>query len=273
MGDSDSQPLMLMLYDTLRKNFGLGSNDLFQMEMPARLLEQGNYQYEGSDTINAQQIKPPSVAETEFRLADGMLNLSNLVGGPNGSKLSEAYREVLFGLAPSNHETAKELANLVPDQQHIFKWLYEEVQNFDPPSQDLLSMIPDDAALPKKPSQPTEKVSEHTKKLRDPTRTPKIPRIDLYQKLLDLYESERFRWAQFKNDAWPAPNAKQEAWNAYDSKFMTQPLLRSGSLNLLTLMFQDCSPTTLLWLMRSSKRSGWYYLFVDSVRFSCDTTT
>lgn len=215
---TDSEPLMLRLYDTLRKNFGLGSNDLFQMEMPARLLEQGNYQYSGSDTLNAQQIKPPSVAEAEFRLSDGMLSLSNLVGGPNGSKISEAYREVLFSLIPSNQQTATELAKLVPDQQNIFKWLYEEVQNFDPPTQDLLSMIPADKDLPQKPDKPDQKLSDNTKKLRDSAQTPKIPRIDLYQKLLDIYESERFRWAQYKNDAWPAPDASQDKWNAYDSK-------------------------------------------------------
>jgi hypothetical protein len=54
---------------------------------PARLLEQGNYQYAGSDTINAQQVKPPAVAEAEFRLADDMYDLSNLVGGANGTKV------------------------------------------------------------------------------------------------------------------------------------------------------------------------------------------
>lgn len=53
---------------------------------PARLLDKGTYEYTGSDTIDAQQIKPQTVAEAEFRLSDDMYPLSNLMGGPNGSK-------------------------------------------------------------------------------------------------------------------------------------------------------------------------------------------
>jgi hypothetical protein len=210
---------MVQLYDTLRSTFGAGANDLFHMEMPARLLEMGNYHYDGSDKLNAQQLKPPSVAEAEFRLADGMLNLSGLVGGPNGSKLSESYQQVLFGLAPANVQTSAELDKLSPDQQKIFDWLYEEVDNFDPPTSDLLSMIPDDdESLPKKPDRiEDKKLSDHTKKLRDPKQTPKIPRIDLYQKLLDVYEAERFRWATFKTDARPAQDADLSKWATYDS--------------------------------------------------------
>ncbi|KAH6874038.1 hypothetical protein B0T10DRAFT_415823 [Thelonectria olida] len=98
-----SSNLMAKLYDALHETFGNDDNSLFQMEMPARLLEMGNYNYNGSGGVNAQQVKPPAVAEAEFRLADGMLNLSNLVGGPNGNKLSENYDEVLFGLAPANY--------------------------------------------------------------------------------------------------------------------------------------------------------------------------
>ncbi|KAK4165476.1 hypothetical protein QBC43DRAFT_287644 [Cladorrhinum sp. PSN259] len=45
------------------------------MEMPAWLLEMGNFHYPGIDSLSSQQVKPPAVAETEFRLADGMLSL------------------------------------------------------------------------------------------------------------------------------------------------------------------------------------------------------
>ena len=216
---SDTDPLILKLYDALRTSFGLGNNDLFQMEMPARLLEMGNYHYPGSDSLHAQQLKPPAVAEAEFRLADGMLSLSNLVGGPNGSRMAESYHQILFGLAPANVSTSAELSKLVPDQQKIFDWLYEEVANFDPPASDLLSMIPDDKHLPPKPDKIREKnPSETMKKLRDVSQTPKIPRIDLYQKLLDVYEAERFRWAEYKNSARPKDDATTEMWNAYDSE-------------------------------------------------------
>ncbi|KAF5009324.1 hypothetical protein FDECE_4422, partial [Fusarium decemcellulare] len=128
----DSKSLMDQLYDQLKQTFGNDEGSLFQMEMPARVLEMGNYYYNGSDTINAQQVKPPAVAEAEFRLADGMLNISKLVGGPNGGKMSEQYNEVLFGLAPANVETSSALQSMAPDQQHILDWLYEEVPNIDP---------------------------------------------------------------------------------------------------------------------------------------------
>ncbi|KAK2593057.1 hypothetical protein QQS21_009265 [Conoideocrella luteorostrata] len=231
---STTDPLILHMYDKLRETFGLGDNDLFQMEMPARLLEMGNYFYEGSDGINAQQVKPPAVAEAEFRLANGMLNLSNLVGGPNGSKLSESYDEVLFGLAPANVQTGVEMDKLVPDQQKIFDWLYEEVQNFDPPASDLLSIIPADTNLPTKPDVIKEKnQSEYTKNLRDPSKTPKIPRMDLYEKLLDVYQAERFRWVQFKNDARPKKDDPQEKWNAYDRLLTTYAPVIDAKLEAL----------------------------------------
>ncbi|KAJ4202693.1 hypothetical protein NW759_015343 [Fusarium solani] len=219
---ADKGPLMDQLYDQLKQTFGNDEGSLFQMEMPTRVLEMGNYYYNGSDTINSQQVKPPAVAETEFRLADGMLDISKLVGGPNGGKLSEQYNEVLFSLAPANVETSSALQSMAPDQQHIMDWLYEEVPNIDPPASDLLSMIPDDLGLPKKPPVIEQKQpSEHVKALRDPLQTPKIPRIDLYQKLLDTYEAERFRWAQFKNDSRPDDNATQDRWNAYDRLLTT----------------------------------------------------
>ena len=215
---SKTGPLMAKLYDTLREVFGNDEGALFQMEMPARLLEMGDYHYDGSDSINSQQVKPPAVAEAEFRLVDGMLNVSNLVGGPNGSKLSESYDEVLSSLSPTNIETNAALND--PDQQKIHDWLYEEVPNFDPPASDLLSMIPDDSGFPKKPEVIAgKKQGADLKKLRDPSQTPKIPRIDLYQKLLDTYEAERFRWEQFRNDCRPRDDDGQEKWDAYDSKF------------------------------------------------------
>ncbi len=216
---SDTDPLILKLYDALRNTFGPGDKDLFQMEMPARLLEMGNYHYTGSDSVDAQQFKPPAVGEAEFRLADGMLNLSNLVGGPNGSRVAESYDQILSGLAPANAESSAELGTLVPDQQKIFDWLHEEVPNFDPPASDLLSMIPDDKHLPPKPNKIREtNPNPNIDKLRDSSQTPKISRIDLYQKLLDVYEAERLRWNEYKNSARPKDDDIQEKWNAYDSE-------------------------------------------------------
>lgn len=55
---------------------------------PARVLDKGTYDYAGSDTVNAQQIKPQTVVDAEFRLSDDMYTLSNMMGGPNGSRVS-----------------------------------------------------------------------------------------------------------------------------------------------------------------------------------------
>lgn len=46
-----------------------------------------DYVYEGSDTVNAQQVKPPHVQEAEFRLSNDMFDIANIVGGPNGAKV------------------------------------------------------------------------------------------------------------------------------------------------------------------------------------------
>lgn len=54
-------------------------------------------------------------------------------------------------LALANVETSSALQSMAPDQQHIMDWLCEEAPNIDPPASDLLSMIPDDLGLPKKP--------------------------------------------------------------------------------------------------------------------------
>ena len=81
------------------------STDIFQMEFvcqninrnigrltqhqPARLLEQGNFDYAGSDSLNAQQIKPPPVIDAEFRLANDMFALSNIFGGASGGQVCQ----------------------------------------------------------------------------------------------------------------------------------------------------------------------------------------
>lgn len=80
---------VVQIYEKLRDLFGNGQTDIFQMEFPARLLEQGNYDYVDSDSLNAQQIKPPAVMEAEFRLTDDMFSISNIVGGPNGGKVGK----------------------------------------------------------------------------------------------------------------------------------------------------------------------------------------
>ncbi|KLO94910.1 uncharacterized protein LW93_3603 [Fusarium fujikuroi] len=91
-------PLLINIYDALRGKFDAGDKTLFQMQVPTQPLQKSEFHYDGSDSNFAQMIKPVPVTEAEFRLTDGMLELSNIVGGPNGSKLSEKYDQVLSGL-------------------------------------------------------------------------------------------------------------------------------------------------------------------------------
>ena len=98
MATTTEQPLTAELYKQLQEVFSLTQNELFQMEAPARLVEMGNYHYDGSHSINHQHVNPPAAIEAEFRLVDGMLSLTNLVGGINRDKLSETYNELLFVL-------------------------------------------------------------------------------------------------------------------------------------------------------------------------------
>ncbi|KAF5546919.1 hypothetical protein FMEXI_5424 [Fusarium mexicanum] len=108
---STTHPLLANIYDALRHKFDAGDKTLFQMQVPTQPLQRSELHYDGSDSDSAQMIKPSSVAEAEFRLTDGMLELSNIVGGPNGSKLSETYDQVLSGLISADEEVSPDQAN------------------------------------------------------------------------------------------------------------------------------------------------------------------
>ncbi|KAI9801790.1 MAG: hypothetical protein M1825_003163 [Sarcosagium campestre] len=189
---SDTTPIRL-IYDQINSLFGNG---------PARLLEQGNYQYAGSDGIYAEHVKPPSVAEAEYRLSNDMFDISNIVGGANGAKVAtQSITHIIDG--GSDNEVALRL-----DQEKICAWLEEEVDNFEPPVSDLLSAIPDELGLrAKKPP----KIADDTPRMSsasDSKDAKNIARVDLYQKLFDAYNAERFRWIQLKNDARPKDFSK-----------------------------------------------------------------
>ncbi|KAF2821590.1 hypothetical protein CC86DRAFT_373444 [Ophiobolus disseminans] len=214
------------LYATLNGLYGTGENALFQLEMPARLLEKGNYDYKGSDTIDAQQVKPQTVVDAEFRLADDMYNLSRTVPGPNAMKVSTQYSSIINCLVPTVPEDGKHSKDLVNDQERIFDWLMEMVPDWTPPVTDILSDIPseysdakpakitgskiDDNVASLDISSDIMRASDLIKKeitgsnnLAKLAATKMVPRVDLYQKLLDAYEAERFRWADFKRKSRP----------------------------------------------------------------------
>ncbi|KAG5742910.1 hypothetical protein H9Q72_014429 [Fusarium xylarioides] len=113
---STTHPLLVNIHDALRSKFDAGDQTLFQMQVPTQPLHRSELHYDGSDSDSTQMTKPSSVVEAEFRLTDGMLELSNIVGGPNGSKLSEKYDQVLSGLISADEEANPEQANEVLQQ-------------------------------------------------------------------------------------------------------------------------------------------------------------
>lgn len=69
---ADQPPIVEQIYKAIDNIFGHKQDQLFTMEFPGRILEQGTYAYKGSDGIDAQEIKPEAVSEAEFRLSDDM---------------------------------------------------------------------------------------------------------------------------------------------------------------------------------------------------------
>lgn len=104
------------------------------------------------------------------------------------------------------------METLYTDQNNIEAWLLEEVTDYHPPAEDILANVPaafksfvTPSVVPK-----TSKPANTTPAPVTPAATPlpakKIPRIDLYQKLVDNYEAQRLRWIAFKSNARPDPN-------------------------------------------------------------------
>ncbi|KAF5234710.1 hypothetical protein FANTH_12062 [Fusarium anthophilum] len=108
---SQADPLLADVYNAIRKRFDPEEKTLFQIQVPALLLDRRTFHYDESDSDLAQVIKPSSVAEAEFSLTDGMLDLANIVGGPNGSKLSEKYDQLLSDLISADEEANPDQTN------------------------------------------------------------------------------------------------------------------------------------------------------------------
>ncbi len=101
----------------------------------------------------------------------------------------------------------------------MLAWLEEKVDNVDPPVSDALDGIPADMGLQVKPPPPKYKsdIPGSTVMWPSTRQSPTLSRIDLYQKLLDTYTSEKARWDQFKLDARPEKFYNNESEvDAYD---------------------------------------------------------
>lgn len=119
--DIDSS-MTAMLYYQMDKLFGMGSQ-LFTMEYPGRTLNPLDYAYPIEDYNSAALNKPYAVAENEFRLSDNMLDLSPIVQGPNGSKLSNVYNTVLNNYTPK----IDDLKDFILDKLELRLFLMEEI--------------------------------------------------------------------------------------------------------------------------------------------------
>lgn len=210
---ADQPPIVEQIYKAIDNIFGHKQDQLFTMEFPGRILEQGTYAYKGSDGIDAQEIKPEAVSEAEFRLSDDMYPVGRLTAGPNGEKLSEVYTNILDTLVPNGATSSNYEAQILPDQDRISEWLLEEVPNWIPPKSDALAQILGDKAGSNLPVKQGNSLSVGA----DDGAPPKtIPRVDLYQKLLDAYEDESFRWKQWTINARPKDDSDEKAWDEYN---------------------------------------------------------
>lgn len=110
------------LYDKLMRVFGEGSQ-LFTMEMPGRTLNQLDYAYDITDHNTSILSKPYAVAEREFRLCDDLFDVSPVVQGPNGVKLSKTYSTVINNYTPD----IKDIKNFVTDKMQLRLFLLQPI--------------------------------------------------------------------------------------------------------------------------------------------------
>jgi hypothetical protein len=122
MTDSVAHPTD-QVYTQLKNLFAVGDQQLFTMEFPGRVLDEAQYVYD-VDTIFSNMTKPQEVLEAEFRLADGMLDVAQIVGGPNGKQLSITYDSALNRLVPAYTSGQ---AVFTADKEKIRDWLLETV--------------------------------------------------------------------------------------------------------------------------------------------------
>lgn len=93
------EDISAMMYSHLSEMFG-GSNQLFTMEFPGRVLNENDFLYDIKDYNGSTLNKPYSVAENEFFLSDNMVDPYPIVSGPNGKSLSMIYGTAINNFAP-----------------------------------------------------------------------------------------------------------------------------------------------------------------------------
>ncbi|TCD66804.1 hypothetical protein EIP91_000940 [Steccherinum ochraceum] len=115
---------LTVLVDSLKKFFNPGGNQMFALQFPGRFLQISQYAWDtGSAGIYGQFIKPVVVNESEFRLTDQLYDVSEVIAGPNGASMSQAYETVLNNLIPVFRSNG-----LAQQQDLIRRWLLRDVQ-------------------------------------------------------------------------------------------------------------------------------------------------
>lgn len=111
------------LYEKLDDLFGTSGDQMLVLEWPARVLDETSYAYPLVDSYSALS-KPTRVAENEFRLTNGLLDVARIVGGTNGEQLSEVYNSALNQLVPSY---SNESSSYQGDKETLRSWLLETI--------------------------------------------------------------------------------------------------------------------------------------------------
>lgn len=103
------------------------------------------------------------------------------------------------------------------DQDGIEAWLLQLVLNYDPPDEDILANVP--AAF----TQYLPGAATKDTTIPSASAQAKIPRVDLYQKLVDNYEAQRLRWIAFKTNARPDQTSSAATVDEYNRKMLSAP--------------------------------------------------
>ncbi|KAF5689247.1 non-ribosomal peptide synthetase [Fusarium circinatum] len=204
------------------------------------------------DSTENSALKLPSIPLAQFhnlprpviqnRMPDQPVNGASAAGTAENSGAlpftsnwgTDMPKHQVFTQTAGAKQTSSDIA-LTNDQDRIHAWLEEKVPNFDPPTTDMLAGVPSDLGLriSKPPQKYLEARSPDFQARTSLVDNPMIPRVDLYQKLLDTYESEKARWVQYKIDARPTDNSEQSELDAYDMLLQTYAPVVDANLEAL----------------------------------------
>ena len=119
--ETSSDDVMNLIYNNVNKLLGAG-NQLFAMEFPARPLNARDYEY-NTDDCYSTLTKPYTVQEKEFLLSDQLYDLSPVVQGTNGERLSTVFSTIINNYVPR----LEALKSFVNDQKNLREWLLAPV--------------------------------------------------------------------------------------------------------------------------------------------------